>query len=78
MEDVLSSTTAKDWREGRRLQALELRQIGIRYHPAHVSRLVRALGQSVQKPIERATQRDEAAVAQWYGERWPALKKEAG
>lgn len=54
------------------------RTLGVRYHPAHVSRLVRALGHSVQKPITRATQRDEAAVAQWYGERWPALKKEGG
>jgi transposase len=162
MEDELSSRTAKDWREGRRLRALELRQKGwpvtkiaealgvthgavsqwmararqggaaalrhrpppgptprltaeqraqipallargpsaygfsgevwttkriaaviagtfaVRYHPAHVSRLVRALGHSVQKPITRATQRDEAAVEQWYGERWPALKKEGG
>ena len=51
------------------------REFGVRYHPAHVSRLLRAIGWSVQQPIRRATQRDEAAVAAWYTERWPALKK---
>jgi transposase len=48
---------------------------GVRYHPAHVSRLVRARGWSVQRPVQRATQRDEAAIARWYAERWPTLKK---
>lgn len=47
------------------------------YHPAHCSRLLRRLGWSVQKPIARATQRDEAAIAAWQTERWPALKKNA-
>ncbi len=51
------------------------REFGVRYHPAHVSRLLRAGGWSVQQPIRRATQRDEAAIAAWYAERWPALKK---
>lgn len=59
-----------------RIAVVIQRTFGIQYHPAHVSRLVRALGLSVQKPITRATQRDEAAIAQWYRERWPALKKE--
>src|SRR3972149_11066285 len=48
---------------------------GVRYHPAHVSRLLRAIAWSVQKPIRRATQRDEAAIAAWYTERWPAIKR---
>jgi transposase len=51
------------------------REFGVRYHPAHVSRLLRAGGWSVQRPIRRATQRDEAAIAAWYTERWPALKR---
>jgi transposase len=50
-------------------------EFGVRYHPAHVSRLLRAVGWSVQQPIRRATQRDEAAIAAWYAERWPALKR---
>jgi transposase len=48
---------------------------GVKYHPAHCSRLLRALKQSPQKPIEKASQRDEAAIAAWKEERWPALKK---
>jgi len=45
------------------------------YHPAHVSRLLKAIKYSVQQPIERATQRDEQAIKTWKEERWPALKK---
>ncbi len=48
---------------------------GVSYHPAHVSRLVRRLGQSVHLPVTQATQRDEAAIQAWREERWPALKK---
>jgi transposase len=47
---------------------------GVRYHPAHMSRLLREIGWSVQKPIRRATQRNEAAITQWWTERWPALQ----
>jgi transposase len=58
-----------------RVAAVIEREFGVRYHPAHVSRLLRAVGWSVQRPIRRATQRDEAAIAAWATERWPALKK---
>ena len=58
-----------------RVAAVIEREFGVRYHPAHVSRLLRAVGWSVQQPIRRATQRDEVAIAAWYAERWPALKK---
>lgn len=48
---------------------------GVVYHRAHISLLLRQLGFSVQKPITRATQRDEQAIARWREEKWPALKK---
>ncbi len=51
------------------------KEFGVSYHPAHVSRLVRALGLSLQKPVRRATQRDEEAIRRWKEERWPELKK---
>jgi transposase len=51
------------------------REFGVRYHPTHVGRLLRACGWSVQKPIRRATQRDEAAIQRWVKEEWPAIKK---
>src|SRR5215207_683969 len=51
------------------------KEFGISYHPAHVSRLVRAVGLSLQKPMRRADQRDEEAIRHWKAERWPELKK---
>ncbi len=48
------------------------RQFGIRHHPAHVSRLVRQLGWSPQRPLRRATQRNEAAVTAFREEQWPS------
>ena len=51
------------------------REFGVSYHPAHVSRLLKALKQSLQKPQRRANQRDEEAIENWKEERWPSLKK---
>ncbi len=59
----------------KRIATVIRREFGVRYHPAHVSKLVRALGLSVQVPAVRATQRDEAAIERWKTERWPELKK---
>jgi transposase len=51
------------------------RTFGVKYHRAHVSRLLHQMGQSVQKPLVRASQRDETVIEQWKHEQWPALKK---
>lgn len=51
------------------------REFGVTYHPAHTGRLLRAIRWTSQKPIRRATQRNEAKIADWYAEGWPALKK---
>jgi transposase len=51
------------------------RKFGGRYHPAHVSRLLKAFRQSLQKPDRRANQRDEQTIRRWKEERWPSLKK---
>jgi transposase len=58
-----------------RIAAIIKREFGVSYHRDHIGRLLREVGWSVQKPVERATQRDEAAIARWREERWPALKK---
>ena len=58
----------------RRVAAVIQRTFGVSYHPAHVSRLLRQEGLSLQKPIRRASQRDEAAIAAWRTETWPALQ----
>ena len=51
------------------------RTFGVTYHLAHVSRLLHAVRHSVQRPRTRAAQRNEAAIAAWWRERWPALEK---
>ena len=51
------------------------RTFGVTYDPSHVGRLLHTLGYSVQRPVARATQRDEAAIRGWWERRWPALKK---
>lgn len=59
----------------RRVADVIWRTFGVRYHPDYVGQLLRQSGWSRQRPIERPTQRDEQAIARWYAERWPALKK---
>lgn len=61
----------------RRVAAVLERTFGVRYHPAHVSRLLRRLDWSPQKPVVRATQRDEAAIRAWLDQRWPLLQRKA-
>jgi transposase len=49
--------------------------LGVSYHPGHVWRLMGQLGWSPQRPVRRAAERDDDAVATWIAERWPQLKK---
>jgi transposase len=58
----------------KRVAAVIKRAFGVSYHPAHVSRLLRQEGLSLQKPIRRASQRDEAKIAAWRDQTWPALQ----
>src|ERR671915_180354 len=51
------------------------REFGVSYHPAHVSRLLKKLRLSLQKPERRADQRDEEAIDNWKEKKWPSLKK---
>lgn len=61
----------------RRVAQLIADEFGVRDHPGHVSRLLQQIGWSPQRPIVRASQRDEAAIAAWHAKRWPALQKSA-
>lgn len=58
-----------------RIASVIKREFGVNYHVDHIGRLLRSIGWSVQKPIERATERDDAAIERWRAEKWPALKK---
>jgi transposase len=48
-----------------RVAEVILKEFGVSYHPAHVSRVVRKLGLSLQKSIRQANQRDEEAIKRW-------------
>ena len=50
-------------------------EFGVSYHKAHVSRLLKQLNWTPQKPIRRASQRDEDAIADWRTQAWPEIKK---
>lgn len=47
----------------------------VKYHPAHVWRILRGMGWSAQKPERRARERDEEAIRRWREEEWPRIKK---
>jgi len=45
------------------------------YHPGHVWRILRQLRWSVQQPVGRALERNEARIEDWQQRRWPEIKK---
>ncbi len=51
------------------------REFGVKHCEQHVGTLLKACGWSCQKPMRRATQRDEAAIRKWPKGRWRSLKK---
>jgi len=70
-----------EWGFGRHLWTqqliadLILREFGVSYHHDHVGVILRELGFTHQKPARRAGERDEARIAAWRDEAWPALLK---
>jgi transposase len=58
-----------------RVALLIERLTGVRYHPAHVWRLLGALDWTLQRPATRAKERNEAAIRYWKTHRWPTVKK---
>jgi transposase len=58
-----------------RIAAVIKREFGVSYHPDHVGRLLHSIGWSVQKPMERATERNDPVIERWRTEKWPAIKK---
>lgn len=48
---------------------------GVRFHVAHVWRILRQLGWSCQRPKSQALEKDEEKIRHWKRRRWPTLKK---
>jgi transposase len=61
-----------------RIAVVIARRTGVRYHPAHVWRILQGLHWSLQRPTRQARERDEAAIRQWRRQRWPQVKKTRG
>jgi transposase len=59
----------------KRIAAVIQVQLGVRYHPAHVWKVLRRLGWSCQVPERRPIQRNEQTMAHWKRYQWPAIKK---
>lgn len=51
------------------------RRFDVRYDPAHVWRILNAMGWSCQKPERRARERGDAAIERWRKRDWPRIKK---
>lgn len=58
-----------------RVADLIQQNFGVEYHPGHVWRILRELNWSVQQPVGRALERDEARIDDWKQRRWPEIKK---
>jgi transposase len=58
-----------------RVRDLIEQQTGVRYHEAHVWRILRKLNWSCQRPTGRALERDEEAIRRWKQVQWPRIKK---
>ena len=65
------------WTQPRVAQVIR-RHFGVQYHPSQVGRILKQYNWSRQKPLKRASQRDEDAIRHWKEQRWPALKKRPG
>jgi transposase len=71
--EILGHTTQL-WTLPRIVELIHQR-FGHRYSVSQVSRLLRQLGWSCQKPARCALEHDGKKVRRWKGSRWPAIKK---
>ena len=59
----------------RRVAAVIARRFAVRYHPRSLGRALRARGWSPQRPIARASERNDALVQDWLRRDWPRIKR---
>ncbi len=60
------------------VRELILREFAVSYHDDHLSRFMRRLGLSRQKPAVRARERDERAIGRFVKTEFPAIEKKRG
>lgn len=59
----------------RRLASLIEERFGVHFNSNYLVEWLTQRGLSAQKPVKKALERDEAAIAQWMGREWPRLGK---
>lgn len=64
------------WTRAAVVQLIE-REYGVRVSLTSVGRYLKAWGLSAQKPVRRAYERDDAAIARWLDEEYPAIARQA-
>lgn len=62
------------WTNPRVAKVIE-QELDVKFHPAHVSRILKGLNWTPQKPKRRAQQQKPEEIEGWWQERWPKLKK---
>ena len=73
---VAAGFPTEQWTQARVKKVIE-REFGVSYHQNYISRLLHDLGWSVQKPEQRAIERDEDMIRAWLSQDWPRIKKSA-
>ena len=75
VQGALAHGFATDNWTRKRIAELILVNYDVSYDPAYISRLMRKIGFSLQKPIAKSYRKDEEQALQWINERLPDLKK---
>lgn len=58
-----------------RVQVVVKQEFGVSFSLSHIGRLLKQIGWTRQKPIARATQRNEPAIESWRTDKWLELEK---
>ena len=58
-----------------RVRVVIKQKFGVSFSLSHIGRLLKQIGWTRQKPIARATQRDEPAIETWRTDKWLELEK---
>jgi transposase len=61
----------------RRIARVIEQEFDVHYHVNSLHRLLDGLGWSLQQPLPRAAERDEALIRAWLTKDWPRIKKSA-
>jgi transposase len=73
---IVAGFPTEQWTQARVKKVIE-QEFGVVYHQNYISRLLKEMGWSVQKPDPRAIERDEELILAWLKQDWPRIKKSA-